>query len=501
MAANMGAGNIVYKTTAKKNSSTSKNTGTTQTKNPYTAGGSMGAGVNTGGASGTKTNSNMGSGAANTSGNNTGSYTPGYTGTYFEKIFADPTNDYNARAYVPGSGWSSIVVKDGKTQTTNLPVGTIVETASGAYRVTGMNPDGSYQSVKYTGVLPDTVEDKSIYADMYDRGYNSATIGQMVQDAQNGSYGGQSTTTYIDGNGDKQTGYVQAGTSYLDSMLEELQNQYQAQLEANDSMAAATTRQAILQLENQKNSLNQEYDDLYNQLYINRRLNEKRLPEQLAAMGYTGGLTESSLLGLQNEYQQALREGEIARLQGISDLDTAIADAQLSGDIAQAQAAQDLAAQYYANYAQAIQALQSQANWQQEFQYQAALAAQQQQEAQRQAVAENGWVLLENGILPNAATLSAMQLSEADAQALLATLGGSYGGSYGTYGGTVTYPTVITEEPEAPITLGTVAQNILNSLGRGYSSQENMAALINNAYINNNISAAEADYLLRAVGV
>lgn len=53
-------------------------------------------------------------------------------------------------AWVPGVGVIDVDIKDGKTQTKGLPVGTIVSTAGGNYRITGVNEDGSYQS-EYVG--------------------------------------------------------------------------------------------------------------------------------------------------------------------------------------------------------------------------------------------------------------------------------------------------------------------------------------------------------------
>lgn len=53
-------------------------------------------------------------------------------------------------AWVPGVGVIDVDIKDGKTQTKGLPVGTIVSTAGGNYKITGVNEDGSYQS-EYVG--------------------------------------------------------------------------------------------------------------------------------------------------------------------------------------------------------------------------------------------------------------------------------------------------------------------------------------------------------------
>lgn len=56
--------------------------------------------------------------------------------------------NYNATATVPGSGKVPITIVGGKTQQTGLPVGTIVHTNGGDYKITGEKPGGGYTSVK-----------------------------------------------------------------------------------------------------------------------------------------------------------------------------------------------------------------------------------------------------------------------------------------------------------------------------------------------------------------
>lgn len=56
------------------------------------------------------------------------------------------------------------------------------------------------------------------------------------------------------------------------------------------------------QYEGQKGDINEDYNDLYRQLYINRRQSERRLPQVLAAQGQSGGISESTALQLQNQY-------------------------------------------------------------------------------------------------------------------------------------------------------------------------------------------------------
>ena len=151
--------------------------------------------------------------------------------------------------------------------------------------------------------------------------------------------------------------------------LEELQRQY-AEIQAQQEAAKrAAVEQAVGQLSGQKTGLEQNYQDLYRQLYLQRRNAEKNLPQQMAAMGYNGGLTESSALNLQTSYADALRQGEQAKQGTLSEIDRAIADARLSGDISIAEQAAQLAQDRLASYGSTVDAMQQQNNWAAQFGY------------------------------------------------------------------------------------------------------------------------------------
>jgi hypothetical protein len=68
-------------------------------------------------------------------------------------------------------------------------------------------------------------------------------------------------------------------------------------------------------------------------------------------------MSESSRLGLETVYADALRQGEQERISTIKDLDRAIADTRLNGDIAKAQAAMESAQRSADNYAGVLQSL------------------------------------------------------------------------------------------------------------------------------------------------
>ena len=78
---------------------------------------------------------------------------------------------------------------------------------------------------------------------------------------------------------------------------------------------------------------------MFRQLYIDREQSEKNLAQQMAAFGVTGGVSESALLGLDTSYQEALQQGEQTRIDAIGNLEQAIVQAQLTGDISYAQQA------------------------------------------------------------------------------------------------------------------------------------------------------------------
>lgn len=170
------------------------------------------------------------------------------------------------------------------------------------------------------------------------------------------------------------TGSSAATPSYADLMKQqqEAYDKIQAQQEAAKK---AAVKQAVGSLEAQKKDVNQTYADLNRQLYINRRMAEKRLPQQMAAMGYNGGLTESSVLGLQTDYHEGLRQGEQERIRSIADLDKAITDTELQGDISIAELAAQNTKDKLATYAELVAAAKAQENSDRAFAYQQQQAA------------------------------------------------------------------------------------------------------------------------------
>ena len=119
----------------------------------------------------------------------------------------------------------------------------------------------------------------------------------------------------------------------------------------------------------QKNGVNLSYADMFRQLYIDRENAKKNMGQQLAAYGITGGAAESTMLGLDTTYQNALREGEQSRIGAIADLDQAILQAQLTGEISYAQQALQMEQKRLDNYADVLQTMMNRQDKQQQTAY------------------------------------------------------------------------------------------------------------------------------------
>lgn len=216
-----------------------------------------------------------------------------------------------------------------------------------------MNSGADWQTVQnLLNQRVNKAQQNGYYQYMYDDLYNAAQA--YIQDGQYGLY-----------------------QDYMDQMNKQY-DEIAAQQEAAQN---AAVQQAINQLTGQKTGIEQSYDDLYRQLYIDRRRAEKNLPQQMAAMGVSGGLAEGTALGIQTDYMNALQQGEREKLNTLNDIDQAISDARLTGDIGIAQQAAQLALNRLQSYGNIVSAMQDQQNWLNQFAWQ----------QQQQQIANNQW--------------------------------------------------------------------------------------------------------------
>ncbi len=110
-------------------------------------------------------------------------------------------------------------------------------------------------------------------------------------------------TTYIDEQGRRKTGYTEGLNIPSESI-------YAKRLE---QLSADTQRQI--------NNLNADYEGMNTQLYRDYMKSKKTLPQQLSAQGISGGLSESTNLGLETLYHDRLLQNEKNRLRGIGDIE------------------------------------------------------------------------------------------------------------------------------------------------------------------------------------
>lgn len=106
---------------------------------------------------------------------------------------------------------------------------------------------------------------------------------------------------------------------YQGMSQEELMAQYS---DIAAQMAAARQAQLDLTLQQSQaaqDTANQGYDEMARQAYILKRQQEVALPQQLAAMGISGGGSETANLQLQTNYQNNLNQNEQARQQMLKD--------------------------------------------------------------------------------------------------------------------------------------------------------------------------------------
>lgn len=174
---------------------------------------------------------------------------------------------------------------------------------------------------------------------------------------QPGTSGG-GKVTYIDPNGDAQKGTTE-GTpeetpgepqrTYLDELKDQYQKMYDDAVKANNDAAKAAAERALAQAEKGVGELGDQYGSLNKQLYRDYMESLRVLPQEMAARGYSGGMSESARLGLDTAYGERLNENEAARIAAIMQLRQQGADAEYQANAARDQANAQAQQNLYAN--------------------------------------------------------------------------------------------------------------------------------------------------------
>lgn len=150
-----------------------------------------------------------------------------------------------------------------------------------------------------------------------------------IVNGKSGSGGGGSRVSYIGNDGSKKSGTVKVTPGTTPQYYTDLGNLY-AQAHEDQIAANAAALEAALQRiqetrEEQSAALSDQYAGSNRQLYRDYMEHRRVLPQQLAAMGYNGGLSESSLLRLGNSYEEGLNENERARIAQEAELGRTLA--------------------------------------------------------------------------------------------------------------------------------------------------------------------------------
>jgi len=90
----------------------------------------------------------------------------------------------------------------------------------------------------------------------------------------------------------------------------------------------------------QIDTVNRDTQELARQAYIANMMGQKNMDQKLSASGLAGGMADSQRIGLQANYENNLNELEMQRQATVAELQLAIENARLTGDM---QTAQELA--------------------------------------------------------------------------------------------------------------------------------------------------------------
>ncbi len=186
------------------------------------------------------------------------------------------------------------------------------------------------------------------------------------------------------------------------------------------SAIQASVDQAVKGYQGQIDTTNEQSDDMARQAWVAKRLAEKNLGQQLSASGYAGGMADSQKISLESNYQGQLTEIEKQRLQTVKDLETAITNAQLTGDMQTAQQLASMLQQIeseWNSYVQSQQQMDASNYWNQKqldnqnYWNGQELAAQNKGDAYTRAL-----TLISQGFMPDDETLAAAGITRAAAQ-------------------------------------------------------------------------------------
>jgi hypothetical protein len=116
------------------------------------------------------------------------------------------------------------------------------------------------------------------------------------------SGGGYDLAGYLEGLRAQQRADAEAA---YDRARSALNNAYSEAYDAYGNVYSRGAEQLGRSYDNSRGKINSEATDAFRQAYVNRMLSEKNLGQRMAAMGMSGGASESTMAGLINNYGNA----------------------------------------------------------------------------------------------------------------------------------------------------------------------------------------------------
>ena len=218
------------------------------------------------------------------------------------------------------------------------------------------------------------------------------------------------------------------------------QTGYDQYSEATQQRIQAAVDQAISGYNAQIEETNKDSDQLARQAYVAKMLGQKNLDQQLSAAGYAGGMADSQRIQTETNYENNLQSIEEQRQAVIAELERAIRDAQLTGDLQGAQELQNYLAQMqqsWLTYVQNQQAIQNSNYWNQRQAQSSDYWNDRQLSADEKNTAYNRALeLLSFGIMPGEDVLTQAGLSQQEAAAIRDRLTAEQIAAAGTRSGT-----------------------------------------------------------------
>lgn len=316
-----------------------------------------------------------------------------------------------------------------------------VDPYKGTSDIMGKGSSGGYTwkpSATYTeeieadaGLSQDILDKIQGYREQAKQGLISWDEANQAANALRMAYGGYT----VDKKGNQT--WVQPPAVEIPSFEEFLeQTGYDQYSEATQQRIQAAVKQAVNNYQAQIEQTNKDTDELARQAYVAKMLGQKNLDQQLSAAGYAGGMADSQRIQTETNYENNLQDIENQRLEVVAELERAIRDAQLTGDL---QAAQELQAYLqsmqssWMSYVQNQQALQNSNYWNQQ---QMQMNRQQVSAQQASQAYDRAMELLSMGIMPGDDVLGQAGISQQEAAAIRSTVLGQGGVQGAASGGT-----------------------------------------------------------------